>query len=321
MMIRQFAALFLLSFGLSATLTPVVAQNKPAQKQPLRKIIIDPGHGGSDMGASGVYSYEKDIALAISLKLDSMLREEMPDVETYLTRKTDVFDPVTVKAQIANREKGDLFVCIHVNEGGGPQRHKEFVGYKEETRYKGKGKNRKAYTAKVKEYRTWTTPNTAKGTETFIYGSDVSNAAKEALSENEDMYLDSVSAKELKDFNPNDPAKMMIINMKLQSYFARSTNLALTIEDEFQKVGRISREAKQRKKRIWVLQAVAMPAVLVETGFISNPEEEDYLNSQEGQRQICEVITRALKRYKYSLEKQFAGGAVVPAVGSARPGN
>jgi N-acetylmuramoyl-L-alanine amidase len=319
MMIRQFAALFLLSFSLTAISTGAAAQDRPSQKQALRKIIIDPGHGGTDMGASGVYSHEKDIALAISLKLDSMLREEMPDVETYLTRKTDIFDPVTVKAQIANREKGDLFVCIHVNEGGGPQRHREFIGYKEETRYKGKGKNRKAYKAKVKEYRTWTTPNTAKGTETFIYGSDVSNAAKEALSENEDMYLDSVSAKELKDFNPNDPAKMMIINMKLQSYFARSTNLALTIEDEFQKVGRISREAKQRKKRIWVLQAVAMPAVLVETGFISNPEEEDYLNSQEGQQQICEVIVRALKRYKYSLEKQIGGGAAAP--GSARPGN
>ena len=118
------------------------------------------------------------------------------------------------------------------------------------------------------------------------------------------MYLDSVSAKELKDFNPNDPAKMMIINMKTQTYFQRSANLALTIEEEFQKVGRISREAKQRQKGIWVLQAVAMPAVLVETGFISNPEEEDYLNSEDGQREICEALVRSLKRYKYSLKSK-----------------
>jgi N-acetylmuramoyl-L-alanine amidase len=81
----------------------------------------------------------------------------------------------------------------------------------------------------------------------------------------------------------------------------------MTVEDEFTKVGRISREAKQRQKGIWVLQAVAMPAVLVETGFISNPEEEEYLNSENGQREICEVLTRSLKRYRYSLEKQVGG--------------
>lgn len=305
---RRLAALILLSMVSLAISFHAMGQTPGTtqQKQPLRKIIIDPGHGGTDFGASGEFSKEKDIALAISLKLDQLIRAEIPDVETFLTRSTDIFDPVTRKAQIANREKGDLFVCIHVNEGGGPQRHREFIGYKEVTRYKGKGKKKKAYTVQVKDYRTWTTPNTAKGTETFIYGVDKSNEAKAALRENEDNYLDSVSARELKDFNPTDPAKMMIINMKTQTYFSRSANLALTIEEEFQKVGRISREAKQRQKGIWVLQAVAMPAVLVETGFISNPEEEAYLNSEEGQREICEVLVRAIKRYKYSLEKQVS---------------
>ena len=305
---RKYAALVLLSFISLGLFSFNPDTKKPQQKQALRKIIIDPGHGGGDLGAKGKYSYEKDIALAVSLKLDSMLREEIPDVETYMTRRTDVFDPVTRKAQIANREKGDLFVCIHVNEGGGPQKHTEFIGYKEETRYKGKGKKKKAYTVKVKDYKVWYTPNPAKGTETFIYGVDNRNQAKAAiaLNGNEEMYLDSVSAKELKDFNPRDPAKMMIINMKIQSYFTRSANLALTIEDEFQKVGRISREAKQRQTPIWVLQAVAMPAVLVETGFISNPDEEDYLNSEEGRQQICEVLVKSIKRYKYSLEKQIS---------------
>lgn len=305
---RNYAALVLLSLVSLGLFSFNPDTKKPQQKQALRKIIIDPGHGGSDLGAKGKYSYEKDIALAVSLKLDSMLREEIPDVETYMTRRTDVFDPVTRKAQIANREKGDLFVCIHVNEGGGPQKHTEFIGYKEETRYKGKGKKKKAYTVKVKDYKVWYTPNPAKGTETFIYGVDNRNQAKAAiaLNGNEEMYLDSVSAKELKDFNPRDPAKMMIINMKIQSYFTRSANLALTIEEEFQKVGRISREAKQRQTPIWVLQAVAMPAVLVETGFISNPDEEDYLNSEEGRQQICEVLVKSIKRYKYSLEKQIS---------------
>jgi len=304
---RKFAALLLLSFGSLLVSSYTIKSGKPFQKQALRKIVIDAGHGGADGGASGRYSKEKDITLAIALRLETMLKEEMPDVLIDMTRTTDVFDPVRRKADIANQAKGDLFVCIHVNEGGGPIRHKEFIGYKEETRYKGKGKKKKAYTVKVKDYKTWTTPNTAKGTETFIYGVDKSNNAKAALSANEDMYLDSVSAKELKDFNPTDPAKMMIINMKTQAYFSRSASLAQTIEEEFQNVGRISREAKQRQKGIWVLQAVAMPAVLVETGFISNPEEEDYLNSEDGQKEICQVLVRSLKRYKYSLEKQLSG--------------
>ena len=303
---RKYVALVLLSFGALFCTSFTLKSGKPVQKQVLRKIVIDAGHGGADFGASGAYSKEKDITLAIALKLEAQLREEMPDVEIYMTRTTDVFDPVTKKAKLANAAKGDLFVCIHVNEGGGPIKHSEFIGYKEQTYYKGKGSKKKAYTRKVKEYRYWTTPNTAKGTETFIYGVDKSNAAKEALSANEDMYLDSVSAKEVKDFNPTDPAKMMIINMKTQTYFNRSANLALTIEQEFEKVGRVSREAKQRQKGIWVLQAVAMPAVLVETGFISNPEEEDYLNSQDGQLEICGVLVRSLKRYRYSLEKQLS---------------
>ena len=304
----MFAAWVLVIFFLTPTIALAQTTDAPRPKQALRKIVIDAGHGGEDLGAAGTFSKEKDITLAIALKLESMLREQMPDVEIYMTRTTDVFDPVTQKAKLANSAKGDLFVCIHVNAGGGPVKHTEFIGYKTVTYYKGKGSNKKKYTKKVKDYRVWYTPNTAKGTETFIYGVDKSNAAKEALSENEDMYLDSVSRAELKDFNPNDPAKMMIINMKTQAYFSRSASLALTIEEEFEKVGRVSRDAKQRQKGIWVLQAVAMPAVLVETGFISNPEEELYLNSPEGQQEICGVLVRSLKRYRYSLEKQINQG-------------
>jgi N-acetylmuramoyl-L-alanine amidase len=97
----------------------------------------------------------------------------------------------------------------------------------------------------------------------------------------------------------------MMASLLTQQYFQRAASLALTIEEEFQKAGRLSREAKQRdQKGIWVLQAVAMPAVLIETGFISNPEDEEYLNSENGQNEICEVITKSLIRYKFSLENQ-----------------
>jgi N-acetylmuramoyl-L-alanine amidase len=93
MMKRIFAALFLLSFGLLFSIFYVHGQDKPVQKQALKRSSSIPGHGGTDFGASGVYSHEKDIALAISLKLNEMLKAEIPDVETYMTRTTDVFDP------------------------------------------------------------------------------------------------------------------------------------------------------------------------------------------------------------------------------------
>ena len=85
---------------------------KKQPRQGVRRIVIDAGHGGSDPGARGRYSTEKDICLAISLRLEQMLKQEMPDVDIYMTRKTDIFDPVTVKARMANEAKGDLFVSI-----------------------------------------------------------------------------------------------------------------------------------------------------------------------------------------------------------------
>jgi N-acetylmuramoyl-L-alanine amidase len=301
---RYIAALILLSFGLIFCSSFTDKNKNPLQKQPLKRIVIDAGHGGSDGGARGKYSNEKDIALAIALRLEKMMGEAIPDVEIVMTRRTDVFDHVTKKAEIANQAKGDLFLCIHVNDAV-PIKHSEFVGYKTETYYKGKGKKKKKYTRKVKDYRYWTTPNPARGTETFIYPVDKTNGRMNALSKNDDIDMDSVSLKAMQDLEKNDPTKMMLLSMKTQTFFQRSADLALTIEDEFKKVGRVSREAKQRKEGIFVLYAVAMPAVLVETGFISNPEEEDYLNSEEGQNEICEVLIKAVKRYKFSLEKQL----------------
>ncbi len=301
---RYIAASILLSFGLIICSSYTDKDKKPLQKQPLKRIVIDAGHGGNDGGARGKYSNEKDIALAVALRLEKMMGEAIPDIEIVMTRRTDVFDNVTKKAEIANSFKGDLFLCIHANSAD-PIRNSEFVGYKTETYYKGKGKKKKKYTRKVKDYRYWTTPNPARGTETFIYPVDKTSGRMNALSKNEDIDMDSVSLKAMQDLEKNDPTKMMLLSMKTQTFFQRSADLALTIEDEFKKVGRVSREAKQRKEGIFVLYAVAMPAVLVETGFISNPEEEDYLNSEEGQNEICEVIIKAVKRYKFSLEKQL----------------
>ena len=272
-----------------------------AQKNLLKKIIIDAGHGGTDVGARGKYSSEKEISLAVSLKLIKELQQEMPDVIIIPTRTTDIFHAPPTKANIANFNKGDLFISIHCNAAP-PSKHSEIVGYKTDTYYTGKGKKRKKHTRKVPQYRTWSTPNAARGTETYIWGAHKTDQKEAAMRENESLYLDSATSNFVKDFDPNSPEKMILYSLKTQQYFGRSANLALTIEQEFVKVGRISRQAQQRQKGIWVLQAVAMPSVLIELGFITNAEEEEYLNSERGQNEMVQSIVRALKSYRTSIE-------------------
>jgi len=279
------------------------AQNTP---KTIKRIIIDPGHGGTDPGSNGKYSTEAAVSLAISLKLEEYINQSIPDVEVVLTRRTDIYNSVVEKANIANAAKGDLFICIHTNSAN-PSRDREIIGYTNKTyTVKKKGVKRKV-TRRVPLYKTTYTPSTARGTETFIYNVGKSDQKKDMASEAVDDVvekLDSVSIKQIKEIEEADPTRSMMISLLTQQYFQRAASLALTIEEEFKAAGRISREAKQRQKGIWVLAAVQMPAVLVETGFISNPEDEDYLNSEDGQNQICEVITKSVLRYKNSLENQ-----------------
>ncbi len=282
--------------------------NLNAQTQPktLKRIVIDPGHGGSDPGAGGRYSTEAAIALSVSLKLAEYIKASLPEVEVVLTRKTDIFHSVVEKAKIANAAKGDLFVCIHTNSAD-PHQTREVIGHTTKTRYVKKNGKRRKVSVQVPLYKVSYTPSEARGTETYIYNVTKSDQRKELANEAVDYVvekLDSVSERQIKELNSTDPTRSMMASLLTQQYFQRAASLALTIEEEFKKAGRLSREAKQRQVGIWVLAAVQMPAVLVETGFISNPEDEDYLNSEEGQNQICEVITKSLIRYKNSLENQ-----------------
>lgn len=273
----------------------------PKQTSKLRTIVIDAGHGGKDDGASGSYSNEKDITLAIALKLQKTLQEAMPDVRIVMTRTTDVFDPPPVKANKANAAGGDLFVSIHCDYAE-PIRHSELIGYKTQTYYTGKGKSRKKHTRKVPQYRYWTTPNPAKGASTYIWAVHKNDDKELAMRENESLYIDSSLLQQVGDFDPDSPEKRILYSLKTQQYFQRSASLALTVEEEFANIGRSVRDALQRQIGIWVLQATAMPSILVETGYLSNPEEEDYLNSEKGQQETAEVITKAITRYRYSLD-------------------
>ncbi len=267
------------------------------QKAGLKTIVIDAGHGGEDGGAKGSYSYEKDITLAIAFKLQKALRQAMPDVNIVMTRTSDVFDAPPIKANKANNAKGDLFISIHC-DAAPAIRHSELTGYKTQTYYVKK----KKHTRKVPQYRTWTTPNPAKGASTYIWAVHKNDDKELAMRENESLYIDSSLLSQVRDFDPDSPEKRILYSLKTQQYFQRSASLALTVEEEFANIGRSVRDALQRQVGIWVLQATAMPSILVETGYITNPEEEEYLNSEKGQQETAEVITKAVARYRYSLE-------------------
>ena len=305
---KQNRLILAFTFGILAlfiTLSTSITAQTPIKT--IKRIVIDAGHGGTDPGAKGDFSTEAAVSLSIALKLEDYIHQAIPDVEVVMTRTTDIYNSVVEKAKIANAAKGDLFVCIHTNSAD-PRKNREIIGYTNKVYTVKKGGKKRKVTRKVPKYKYTYTPSTARGTETFIYGVGKSDQKKDAASEmvDEEMEkLDSVSIRQIKELENQDPTRSMMASLLTQQYFQRAASLALTIEEEFQKAGRLSREAKQRdQKGIWVLQAVAMPAVLIETGFISNPEDEEYLNSEDGQKQICEVITTAILRYKNSLANQ-----------------
>lgn len=297
--------LFFLIISLGITIFSFEINKQPdtdGKQKVIRTIVIDPGHGGSDAGAKGQYSYEKDICLAVSLKLGKMIQEQFPDIKLVYTRTTDTYPALHARANYANENKGDLFICVHVNSAP-MKKGSEIVGYKTVTYYVGKGKNRKKKTKEVPQYRYFNIPSTAKGTETYIWGAGKTDDKELAVRENSYIYSEENFEKNYgPNFDPNSPEAIAVSLLKTKQYFKRSATLAGLIQDEFVKVGRIDRDVKQRPVGIWVLQATAMPSVLVETGFISNPEEEKYLNSEAGQTELSDCIVKALKNYVKWLE-------------------
>jgi len=290
--------------------------NCPAFSQSSRKIktiIIDPGHGGEDHGAHGDYegslgSQEKNITLAISMKLVKDLQEAMPDVNIIPSRTTDVFMNVHEKAQFANEHHGDLFVCIHadaVNLKTGSR----IVGYKTETyhttHYVGKGKHKKKvvtkHTRKVAIRQYYKIPTTRKGTSTLILAARQASDKVKALEEG-DLGFNTEDDDSTVNINYNSPEWKASALLYSQNYFRKSYMLASAVQDEIAKTGRNDLGVWQREKGLWVLHATQMPAVLIETGFISNYDDERYLNSDKGQEEIAQAITNALLKYKKQVE-------------------
>jgi N-acetylmuramoyl-L-alanine amidase len=270
------------------------AQNN-AKSPKIRTIIIDAGHGGTDVGARGAYSTEAQITLKLALRLDTLLRSEMPDTRILMTRTTDIYHHVREKANIANNEKGDLFVCIHVNAA--PPR-KTVTGYKSVPYYKGKGSKRKKLYKKVPIYST--SPNPAHGTSTYIWAADRSDEKAQGIIADE-RYESSAEIMDVPDVN--SPESMIKARLWSQKFFKNSVQLGTLIENEFMNIGRKSLGVLQRNHMgIWVLQATNMPAVLIETGFITDKEEEDYLNSESGQIEMTRAIANAIIKYKQAID-------------------
>lgn len=305
-----FSAVFVLIFLFFAG----NADAQEAQRKKIKTIVIDPGHGGLDPGAKGLYSTEAEVSLAVSLKLGKAMEKEFPDIKQVFTRTTDVLPgnksnkdaALHYRADLANSSGGDLFIAVHCNSAGRrpggwyAQRVSHYEYKNKRVKVKKKWVTRKV---KYPVYEKYWVENLVKGTETYIWATNKNNAKVNSVSHNNEYYgeIDSTSTIELPD--PSDPAEKARMLIYTLNYFRKSLNLAGLIEKEFADSGRISRGVKQRNdKGIWVLQATGMPSILVEIGFISNKEEEEYINSEAGQNAIVANIVNALRTYIHNIE-------------------
>lgn len=257
----------------------------------LKTIIVDAGHGvrpaGAEghfsPGASGSYSYERNVTLAIALKLQQAIEKEMSGIKVVLTRKTEEDVSWPRRAEIANENKGDLFISLHCNALA--DRHvSEIVGHKHHKPI----------------YHTVTVPNrSGKGVLILVYGAwrtkEQESAIKSTQIEDEGSEMNSA-------VDPNDPESVILVNEYKRKFRKQSIHLATLINNEFvENDGRPSEGI--REQGVLVLCHSAMPAVLVETGYINNPDDEAYLNSEDGQNEIVASIVRALENYRSEVEQ------------------
>lgn len=244
-------------------LTTFTIPNTFAQKK-IKTIVIDAGHGGKDPGTQKGSLKEKTIALNIALKLGAKIEEEMPDVKVIYTRKKDVFIPLNERAAIANRNKADLFICIHVNSN--------------------------PYSSKL------------SGSETYVMGLHKTQDNLElAKRENEVILLEENYKKTYKGYDPNSPIAHIMMSNYQSAFMNESLKLASKVEKNIKKVGHKSRGVKQAG--FLVLWQTSMPSLLIETGYITNPSDRQLLESKTGQGKIADAIFNAVKSYKEEVEK------------------
>lgn len=223
------------------------------------KVTLDAGHGAHDFGAVYNGHVEKNIALAIVLKVGKIL-EEYPKIDVIYTRKTDVFIDLIERANIANRAAANIFVSIHCNAN----------------------KN-----------------TLADGTETYVMGmTKVASNLEVAKKENSVITQEKDYKEKYEGFDPNSPETMIGMTLMQEEYLDNSISLASKVEDAFQLLGKKIRGGGVKQAPYMVLHKAYMPRVLIETGFISNPTEGNILDSEDGQNEIAKAIADAIISYK-----------------------
>jgi N-acetylmuramoyl-L-alanine amidase len=305
---------FIISFPILFSLTSFQTGGAPAQKAPkVRTLIIDPGHGGLYPGCRGLISTEKDVTLDISLKLGEAVKKKFPDMKVVFTRTTDacannatnLHDDLHARAEIANLAKGDLFISIHCNatrQPPGGYYEKRVIGHKKKLAYVGRGKKKRKKWINAPIYESYWVKNTRVGTETYIWKADRNTKKGDAINERDESGEDVNDSTTEEAFDLSSPEARMRAQLYEKKYFDNSALFASMVEQSFVAAGRQSYGVKQRDVGIQVLQATGMPSVLIEVGFLSNKEEEEYLNSDNGQNEVVENIVDALTRYKNQLE-------------------
>lgn len=255
--------LFVIFIALVLSCGMAFSQKKEAYG--VHTVVIDPGHGGAKPGALGSRSQEKDITLAVAKKFGKLIHDNYPDVKVIYTRTTDVDISLGERARIANRNKADLFISIHANSHP---------------------------------------TSTPTGVETFVMGLSKSASNLEvAKKENADILLeaDYKTNKDYAGFDPNSDESYIIFSLAQNAYLEKSLNFAQAIQTQYKNnLKTINRGVKQAE--LFVLYKTAMPAVLTEVGFISNPTEEAYMLSKEGQANIALCLFNAFMNYKVAEE-------------------
>lgn len=232
----------------------------------LKTVVIDAGHGGKDPGCHGASANEKTVTLAIALKLGQFIKETFPSIKVVYTRETDVFVELDERAQIANRNNADLFICIHANAG----------------------------------------PATAYGVETYVLGLHKTEAQKQvAERENAIIELEEDGGEKYKNFDMS-PDAIIARQLQLSVFLDHSIVFATKLQEQFVKIGRSDRGVRQAG--FLVLYRTTMPSVLIETGFLTNVEEEKFLADPASQEKMARSIFAAFQEYKKYYEAGDVGG-------------
>jgi N-acetylmuramoyl-L-alanine amidase len=255
------------------TIFLVLASFHPIGKKnfAVTKIVIDPGHGGKDPGTLGSYTKEKDVALQVALKVGEYVNKNVPGVKVIFTRKDDNFIDLKKRSQIANEHDADLFVSIHANSlpKNTPISRKQFI----------------------------------KGSEVYVMGAQNTDRALEVAKRENSVILLEEDYEKNYDFNPQSEESYILFNLTQSAYQDNSLMLASLIDDQLKnRAGRKSYGVKQSS--LYVMWSTAMPSVLVEIGYLSNPDEEKELNNPEVQSYIASGIYRAIKEYKDAFDAQ-----------------